>query len=105
MEATFEGRSEQEPAADLQSAKGAFVEVTKIVTNQDAELTEVICSDGHDVLRSLLPQRSVAFFNLFAGNLARSEQRYLWKEEARHPAPGATRSRSDDKRRKPSEVK
>ena len=104
MEATSEGGSEQEPAADLQSAKGAFVEATKIVTNQDTELTEVICSDGCDVLRSLLPQMSAALLNLFAGNLVRGEQRYPWKEEVRHTAPGATRSRSV-KRRKLSEVK
>ena len=49
----------------------AFVEVTKMVTNKDAELTEVICGDDHDVLRSLLPQMSAALFNLFTGNLVR----------------------------------
>ena len=55
--------SEQEPATGRRLAKeGVRDEVTKIVASHDPEMTEVGCNDGHDVLRSLLPQMSETLF-------------------------------------------
>ena len=82
------------------------MDVTKIIASQDPEMTETVCGDGYEVPQGLFPQMSVTLFNLFAGNMAKEANSSIHeKSKPDHAGKSATRSRNDDKRRKPSGTK
>ena len=76
-----------------------FVDVVSRLGSDDAQLTETVCHQGHN-MTGLQKRMASALFNLFAGNMVRDMNSDVHAKRK----PGATkqqrtRSRCDDKRR------